>query len=106
MEVELPKIYSVYEVCAKFLPQAVGTIKNRARIQADGSYLARLGGGQSLRLVKIGARFAVAENDLRQFLEQAGVRIDATPTPQPAPATQPRRRGRPRKAVAGAGGAK
>jgi hypothetical protein len=53
MEVELPKIYSVYEVCAKFLPQAVGTIKNRARIQADGSYLARLGGGQSLRLVSM-----------------------------------------------------
>ncbi|MDE2186340.1 MAG: hypothetical protein KGJ76_06215 [Betaproteobacteria bacterium] len=95
---EVPKIYSLAEVCQKYLPQGRDTIKNRARLQDDGSYLSFLGGGQSLRLVKLDARFAVAESDLQDFLRRAGVRIEAS-APAVAPVAAPRRPGRPRKAA-------
>ncbi|SCC94412.1 hypothetical protein THIX_60470 [Thiomonas sp. X19] len=95
---ELPKIYPLAEVCQKFLPQGRDTIKNRARRQPDGSYLSTLGGGQALRLVKLGARFAVTETDLIEFLLSAGVRIEA-PAPAADATPQRRRAGRPRKAT-------
>ena len=96
----LPKIYPLAEVCQQYLPQGRDAIKNKARIQPDGSYLSVLGGGQSLRLVKLGARFAVVESDLQDFLRRAGVRIEAPAAEaaaNPTPAAP--RRGRPRKAA-------
>uniref|UniRef100_E6PSI8 Uncharacterized protein n=1 Tax=mine drainage metagenome TaxID=410659 RepID=E6PSI8_9ZZZZ len=101
---ELPRIYPLADVCKKYLPQGRETIKNRARLQPDGSYLSRLGGGQSLRLVKLGARFAVAETDLIDFLRSGGVQIEVpAPATDATPQPTPRRPGRPRKALARAG---
>jgi hypothetical protein len=117
---QIPKVYPLAAICGTYIPQTPNGIKNRIEQDADGGFVARLSHGHRLRVLRIGGRWAVAENDLVDFLRAAGMRFDSDeadaqrpPAPrQPAqlrrqpsraeleaaaPPASPRRRGRPRK---------
>lgn len=109
---QIPKIYPLAAVCGTYIPHTPNGIKNLIE-KDEGGFFARLAHGQRLRMLRIGGRWAVAENDLVEFLRAAGARIDAddasrTPASKPqsqqlqrqpkraTPANPPRRVGRPR----------
>lgn len=99
---DLPRIWLLKDVCRRYIPQAPATLINIARPAPDGfGYVATLG-GIHLRLCKIGTRWAVTDDALRDFLTRSGVPLAALQAPAQAaqPQEPPKRRpGRPRLAA-------